>query len=218
MSRFQEVVAKPDFPAMERETLAWWTQEGIMQAYLKRNEGAAERYVHRRPNHGEQPDGRPPRLGPHLQGSLPALPDDARQASSAIRTVSTARVSGSRSKSRKSSGSRANETSKSLASLNSSSDASSASCTFAERITEQSIRLGYWMDWDNSYLHDVGREQLHHLALPEDSARTRLDVQGPRVMPWCPRCGTGISEHEIVTEGYQERTHLALYVAFPLRR
>ncbi len=36
-------------------------------------------------------------------------------------------------------------------------------------------------------------------------------------MPWCPRCGTGISEHEIVTEGYQERTHLSIYVAFPLR-
>ena len=32
--------------------------------------------------------------------------------------------------------------------------------------------------------------------------------KGHDVMPWCPRCGTGISEHEIVTEGYQERTHL----------
>ena len=35
--------------------------------------------------------------------------------------------------------------------------------------------------------------------------------KGHDVMPWCPRCGTGISEHEIVTEGYQERTHLAIY-------
>src|SRR3712207_9588548 len=35
-------------------------------------------------------------------------------------------------------------------------------------------------------------------------------------MPWCPRCGTGISEHEIVTEEYQERTHYVTYVAFPL--
>ena len=35
-------------------------------------------------------------------------------------------------------------------------------------------------------------------------------------MPWCPRCGTGISEHEIVTEGYQERTHLSVFVKFPL--
>ncbi len=35
-------------------------------------------------------------------------------------------------------------------------------------------------------------------------------------MPWCPRCGTGISEHEIVTEGYQDRTHLSLFVGYPI--
>src|SRR5690242_6016873 len=35
-------------------------------------------------------------------------------------------------------------------------------------------------------------------------------------MPWCPRCSTALSEHEIATEGYVEKTHLALTVAFPL--
>jgi len=35
-------------------------------------------------------------------------------------------------------------------------------------------------------------------------------------MPWCPRCSTALSEHEIATEGYVETTHLALTVAFPL--
>ena len=46
---------------------------------------------------------------------------------------------------------------------------------FARVQTEQSIRLGYWMDWDRdedwakppdqrrSLLHHVGGEQLHHL-------------------------------------------------------
>ena len=33
----------------------------------------------RRPDHGQQPDGRPSRLGPRLQGPLPALPRDARR-------------------------------------------------------------------------------------------------------------------------------------------
>ena len=37
---------------------------------------------------------------------------------------------------------------------------------FADRITEQSKRLGYWMDWDNSLLHELGSEQLHDLAVP----------------------------------------------------
>src|SRR5262249_19845515 len=40
--------------------------------------------------------------------------------------------------------------------------------------------------------------------------------RGHDVMPWCPRCGTGLSEHEIATEGYAEKTHLAVTVAFPL--
>jgi isoleucyl-tRNA synthetase len=41
--------------------------------------------------------------------------------------------------------------------------------------------------------------------------------KGSDSMPWCPRCSTGISQHEIVTEGYRELTHTSLYVRFPLR-
>ena len=40
--------------------------------------------------------------------------------------------------------------------------------------------------------------------------------KGHDVMPWCPRCGTGLSEHEIVTEGYRSVTHTSVYVKFPL--
>ena len=40
---------------------------------------------------------------------------------------------------------------------------------------------------------------------------------GADAMPWCPRCSTGISQHEIVTEGYQEVTHTSVYVLFRLR-
>ncbi|HLE04386.1 MAG TPA: class I tRNA ligase family protein, partial [Anaerolineales bacterium] len=36
------------------------------------------------------------------------------------------------------------------------------------------------------------------------------------VMPWCGRCGTGLSQHEIVTEGYQELTHPGLTLRLPL--
>ena len=41
--------------------------------------------------------------------------------------------------------------------------------------------------------------------------------KGRDVMPWCTRCGTGISQHEIVTEGYQELTHPGVTLRFPLR-
>ncbi|MEM7799824.1 MAG: class I tRNA ligase family protein, partial [Chloroflexota bacterium] len=39
---------------------------------------------------------------------------------------------------------------------------------------------------------------------------------GTDVMPWCARCGTGISQHEIVTDGYKEIQHDSVYVRFPL--
>ncbi len=41
--------------------------------------------------------------------------------------------------------------------------------------------------------------------------------RGADVMPWCPRCATGISQHEIVTDGYAELTHRSVTLRFPLR-
>jgi isoleucyl-tRNA synthetase len=37
-------------------------------------------------------------------------------------------------------------------------------------------------------------------------------------MPWCARCGTGISQHEIVTDGYFEVTHDSVFVKFPITK
>ena len=41
--------------------------------------------------------------------------------------------------------------------------------------------------------------------------------RGADSMPWCPRCATGISQHEIVTDGYTEVTHRSVTLKFPLR-
>jgi isoleucyl-tRNA synthetase len=35
-------------------------------------------------------------------------------------------------------------------------------------------------------------------------------------MPWCPRCATAISQHEIVTDGYAELTHRSVTLRLPL--
>ena len=40
--------------------------------------------------------------------------------------------------------------------------------------------------------------------------------KGRDVMPWCARCGTGISQHEIVTDGYHDVTHDSVFLRFPL--
>ncbi|MCA9980120.1 MAG: class I tRNA ligase family protein [Anaerolineales bacterium] len=128
--------------------------------------------------------------------------------------------------------------------------------------TEQSQRLGYWMDWNNLVELEMLRKTL------EIDPQQQVTIQGPKgpvtgtaeqvvgqlgmpnvggsyftfsdennyqiwrflktvddngwlykgtdVMPWCSRCGTGISQHEIVTDGYHDVTHESVYVKFPL--
>lgn len=129
--------------------------------------------------------------------------------------------------------------------------------------TGQSVRLGYWMDWNDT-------DQLGWLAEKmSNNPEEVITVQGPEgpvtdtvenivgrlgmpelggsyytfsnennymiwralkichengwlyrgadVMPWCPRCATGISQHEIVTDGYAEITHRSVTLKFPLR-
>jgi isoleucyl-tRNA synthetase len=82
--------------------------------------------------------------------------------------------------------------------------------------TEQSKRLGYWMDWDNSYytMSDENNYTIwHFLKKCHDKGWI---YRGQDVMPWCFRCGTALSEHEIVTEGYKEVTHKSIFLKFPL--
>lgn len=133
--------------------------------------------------------------------------------------------------------------------------------TFAARQTEQSIRLGYWQDWDDPdqlrALRDAMHENLDELtytatsgnsftASPEalvgklgspeygGSYFTFSDennytiwrflkqchedgdlARATDVMPWCTRCGTGLSQMEVV-EGRKIVSHDSVYVRFPI--
>ncbi len=82
--------------------------------------------------------------------------------------------------------------------------------------TQQSIRLGQWMDWDNSYytMSDENNYTIWHF-LKKCFDRGWI-YEGHDVMPWCTRCGTALSEHEIVTEGYQELVHPSIYFRLPI--
>ncbi|MFB0516705.1 MAG: isoleucine--tRNA ligase [Candidatus Neomarinimicrobiota bacterium] len=86
---------------------------------------------------------------------------------------------------------------------------------YARVQTEQSIRLGYWMDWDNSY-YTMSDENNYTIwgFLKQIHERGWLR-KGEDSMPWCPRCGTGISQHEM-TEGYKEIDDKSVYLLFPL--
>jgi isoleucyl-tRNA synthetase len=87
---------------------------------------------------------------------------------------------------------------------------------FAAVQTDQSIRLGYWMDWSNSYytMSDENNYTVWHFL--KRCHERGLIYKGHDAMPWCPRCSTGISQQEIATEGYEDVTHTAVYLKLPL--
>ena len=128
--------------------------------------------------------------------------------------------------------------------------------------TEQTMRLGNWMDWNDpdelrrladlllenptqvitvagprGPVTDTVEQIVARLGLPElggsyftFSNENNYQIwgflkkcyengwiyKGNDVMPWCARCGTAISQHEIVTDGYFDVTHDSVFVRFPL--
>ena len=88
---------------------------------------------------------------------------------------------------------------------------------FSKIQTEQSIRLGQWMDWDNSYYTMTDNNNLHNWFLLKNYFEKGWLYKGKDAVPWCWRCGTASSKHDIITEGYKEVTHPALFMKFPLK-
>ncbi len=85
-------------------------------------------------------------------------------------------------------------------------------------MTQQSKRLGQWMDWGNDYLtfSDTNIEYIWRF-LKECKRRDWL-YKGHRSTQWCPRCGTSLSQHEQAgEENHRELEHPSLYVRFPLK-
>jgi len=88
---------------------------------------------------------------------------------------------------------------------------------FSKIQTGQSIRLGMWMDWDNSYYTMTDNNNLHNWFLLKKYFDQGELYKGKDAVPWCWRCGTASSKHDIVTEGYKEVTHQGLFMQFPVK-
>ncbi|MFJ6743017.1 class I tRNA ligase family protein, partial [Streptomyces sp. NPDC091279] len=76
-------------------------------------------------------------------------------------------------------------------------------------------RMGYWVDLDEAYV-TMEPEYIESVwwSLKEIFNKGLL-VQDHRVAPWCPRCGTGLSDHELA-QGYETVVDPSVYVRFPL--
>ena len=86
---------------------------------------------------------------------------------------------------------------------------------FSKTITDQSKRLGQWMDWDNSYYTNTEENITAIWHFLKKCHEKGMIEQSFRPMPWCPRCGTSLSEHEMAGS-YKQMVHKAVYFKLPL--
>ena len=87
---------------------------------------------------------------------------------------------------------------------------------FANEITNQSIRMGQWMDWDHSYFTNTDENITSIWHFLKECDKHGWIVKKHRPMAWCPRCGTSLSEHEM-SSSYHEVEHTAIFAKFPVK-
>ncbi len=76
-------------------------------------------------------------------------------------------------------------------------------------------RMGFWVDFDEAYW-TMSSEYVESVWWSLQQIWNKgLLVQDHRVAPYCPRCGTGLSDHELA-QGYETVTDPSVFVRFPV--
>ncbi|HEV7805113.1 MAG TPA: isoleucine--tRNA ligase [Solirubrobacteraceae bacterium] len=85
--------------------------------------------------------------------------------------------------------------------------------TFLEDWNALTERIGFWLDLDDAYRTlDASYIESVWWALKQIADQGLL-YEGHKVVPYCPRCGTALSSHE-VAQGYQDVQDPSVYVRF----
>ena len=87
---------------------------------------------------------------------------------------------------------------------------------YSEIQTEQSKRLGYWMDWENSYFTMSDENNYTIWSFLKKLFNEGKIYRGSDVVPWSGRSGTSYSQMEII-EGRKLVSHKSVFVRFPLK-
>ncbi|MBV7272721.1 isoleucine--tRNA ligase [Clostridiaceae bacterium UIB06] len=88
--------------------------------------------------------------------------------------------------------------------------------TYVSQWEEMSKRIGFWVDMDDPYVtyHNTYIESVWW-ALKQIWDKDLL-YKGHKIVPYCPRCGTALSSHE-VSQGYKDVKETSVYVKFKLK-
>lgn len=81
---------------------------------------------------------------------------------------------------------------------------------------KMSDRVGFWVDMDNPYItYDNNYIESVWWALKQIWDKGLL-YKGHKIVPYCPRCGTALSSHE-VAQGYKDVKDPSIYVKFQVK-
>lgn len=81
---------------------------------------------------------------------------------------------------------------------------------------KMSDRIGYWVDMENPYVtYNDNYIESEWWALKEIWKKGLL-YKGHKIVPYCPRCGTALSSHE-VAQGYKDVKEKSIFVKFKVK-
>ena len=81
-----------------------------------------------------------------------------------------------------------------------------------EKLTD---RIAYWVDLDTAYITYKNEYIESVWSILKNFWEKDLLYQGYKVVPYCPRCGTPLSDHEVAL-GYREVSDPSVFVRMPL--
>lgn len=220
---FKSIPSNPDFPGLERDLLKHWYEDGIVGKYLKKNEGSDKVFSFQDgPITANNPMGAHHAWGRTYKDLWPRFFNllgyrqrfqNGFDCQGLWVEVEVEKELGLRSK-------------KDIENLVPGDKKASIAkfvqmckdrvLKFSKIQTEQSKRLGYFADWEHSYftMSEANNYMIWHFL--KTCSRHGWIYKGHESVPWCPRCETAISQHEMLTEDYKEVVHEAIYMEFRL--
>lgn len=213
---FKQITPKPDFIQLEKKLLKWWYQSGLVKKYLRRNDKSKKRFSFLDgPITANNPMGVHHAWGrtlkdlfqryKNMQGFKQRFQNGFDNQGLWVE-VEVEKDLGFKSKKDIEKYGIAKFVNK----------CKKRTLHFSKVQTEQSKRLGYFMDWDNSYYTMSDENNYMIWSFLKKCWQDGNLYKGKDSVPWCPRCGTAISQHEILQEEYQELTHDSIYFKLPI--
>ncbi len=231
MSNFKQVDPRPDFVAMENELLKWWYGEGIVEKYLHKNDDSDRKFFFQDgPITANNPMG--------VHHAWGRTYKDLWQRYKNMKGFKQRFQNGFDNQGlwvevevEKDKGFKSKKDIEDYGIEKFVDDCKKRTIDMSIVQREQSKRLGYFMNWgdydgsdysvidENKYsyytMSSVNNYHIwHFIKKCNDEGWLYKGIDG---LPWCPRCGTAISQHEILTEEYKEVTHTSIFFQLPIK-